>query len=341
VRPLALALVVVLGPAARAGAQDLAAPAVARRGPIESRDQWLLSVPRAALPALGPDPLPAGETRLRLDLDWGSDFGYHEAFLDGRVDEQFLVDGEHRTLALEARRGISPTFGVGLRLPLQWQGGGVLDGLIDTFHRITGLPGGARPLFPRNLLRVEGRDDAFHRLRWTGRAGTGLGRPELFGSWSFARPAAPEERRWAAALVARAALPAGTGPFAGGGLGGGAQLVAARALASEWDLYLGLGVTADTGGDVRGIAYRALRPAGFLALEWRPLRAASLVVQLDGAGRLVTDLATYPGFTAYFRMAAKLDLSPRLRLEGGFTEGIRGLDAATDFGVLLALARRF
>jgi len=67
---------------------------------------------------------------------------------------------------------------------------------------------------------------------------------------------------------------------------------------------------------------------------------ASLVVQLDGASRLLTNLATYPGFTAYFRMLAKLDLSPRVGLEGGFTEGIRGLDAATDFGVLVALTRR-
>jgi len=64
-------------------------------------------------------------------------------------------------------------------------------------------------------------------------------------------------------------------------------------------------------------------------------------VQLEGASRLVTSLDAYPGFIAYFRMAGRVDGSPRWRVEGGFTEGVRGLDAATDFGILAAVVRTF
>ncbi|HEV7503088.1 MAG TPA: hypothetical protein VGQ33_23880, partial [Vicinamibacteria bacterium] len=47
-----------------------------RRGPLPSRDEWLLAQPLLTLPATGPDPLPAGRYEARLDGDWGSDFGF-------------------------------------------------------------------------------------------------------------------------------------------------------------------------------------------------------------------------------------------------------------------------
>src|SRR5687768_8145658 len=80
-----------------------------RRGPLESRDQWLLAQPVLTLPAIPPDPLPRGRTEVFVDGDWGSDFGWvssydvpSEARRAGRtrVDGdglRFLVDGEHRS----------------------------------------------------------------------------------------------------------------------------------------------------------------------------------------------------------------------------------------------------
>src|SRR5262245_4229562 len=160
-----------------------------RRGPVESREEWLLLQDRLTLPPISPDPLGRGRTRLRLDFDWGSDFGWSQNVKgENPGDRRFLVDGEHRTLSLDVRRGLSDSVSVGLLVPLQWRGGGILDGVIDRFHRAVthplGLPDNGRPVFLRNQLRVLGRDDQSHPVVWNGAAGTGLGNVEASLWWT-------------------------------------------------------------------------------------------------------------------------------------------------------------
>lgn len=134
-RAAVAALVLSALPSA-AGAQPV------RRGPLEVREEFLFAQPRLTLTSLSPDPLPAGQTRIALGLDWGSDFGLKGA--DPELDH--FVDGEHRTLGLDVRRGLTPRVTVGLRVPVRWRGEGVLDGLIDGWHRVTGLPDNDRGL---------------------------------------------------------------------------------------------------------------------------------------------------------------------------------------------------
>jgi hypothetical protein len=309
--------------------------APSRRGPLEVRDDWLLAQPRLGLPPVSPDPLRAGQTRLSLDLAWGSDFGYEPGPASGG---HFLVDGEHRTLALELRRGLTPTLTVGVRLPLRWRGGGIMDGIIDWFHELTGLPGGARPLFPMDRLRVEGSDSLRRPVRWEGGPGTRLGDVELLGLWAF-RP--PAHHAWAAALVVRAALPTGTGDFASTGAAAGAQVVSARTLGRSFDVYTGVGAVAQPRRVVAGVEYAPMRGHGFVTLEWRPARRWSIVAEVDASTRLVSNLVSYPGWQSYFRLGAQVDVSERWRLQGGFVEGIRGQQATTDFGIVAGLSRRF
>src|SRR5262245_57421907 len=71
-RRAALAALAVLSCAAPAAPGEGGS---APRGPIELRDEWLLCQMRLTLPALAPDPLPSGRSRLRLAFDWGNDFG--------------------------------------------------------------------------------------------------------------------------------------------------------------------------------------------------------------------------------------------------------------------------
>lgn len=328
---LALALARAAEPA------EPAAGAPSRRGPFEIRDEWLLAQPRLSLPAVSPDSLPAGRTRLSLELAWGSDFGWQSAASPPEPAD-FLVDGEHRTLSLDVRRGLTATLMAGLRLPLRWRGGGLMDGIIDAFHDITGLPGGARPLFPADQLRVEGTDTRQRPVRWQGGAGTGVGNAELLGHWAF-RPAAPG--RWAGALVLRAALPTATGSFAGTGAAAGAQLVSARSLHRTIDLYAGAGGTVHPRRVVAGIEYPPLRGHGFLTLEWRPARRWSLVAEADASTRLVRNLVRYPGWQSYFRLGAAVDVSERWRVHGAFLEGIKSQQATTDFGIVAGMARTF
>jgi uncharacterized protein DUF3187 len=332
-----LALAALAVAARPVGAQPVASSSFSGRGPLETREEWLLAQPHLTLPALSPDPLPPRATRVRLDGDWGNDFGWKSRTRGDLRDLRFIIDGEHHTAAIEVTRGITPALTLGMRLPLQGRGGGVLDGVIDTWHRIIHLPGNGRAMFPTGRFRVEGRQRGERVVAWNAQTGTGLGRAELSAHWALSRATTG----WRTALVGRVAAPTGTRAFAAGGTDAGAQLLAAHRLGSAFDAYLGAGGTLFGGAAIDGVDYVRLRPHGFVALEWRPGRRWSLLVEASGSGRLVENVDAYPSLHAYLKMGSKVDLSQGWRLEGGFLEGIKNLQATTDFGVFAAVSREF
>ena len=60
---------------------------------------------------------------------------------------------------------------MGLRLPLRWRGPGVLDGVIDWWHRVTaplGIPDNGRSRFATDRFRVLGRDQDLQPVVWRG-----------------------------------------------------------------------------------------------------------------------------------------------------------------------------
>ena len=327
-----------------AGAAQTAETHSGPRGPFEAREGWLLAQNRLSLPATTPDALAPGETRLRVDLDWGNDFGWSQP-IAGEVPagRRFLVDGEHSTLGLEARHAVREDLSVGVRVPLHWRGPGALDGVIDWWHRVLaplGVPDSGRTRFASHRFRVLGRDQELQPVVWEGRPGYGLGDVEMDARWTV-RGAGSGGNRWRGALVARAALPTATGPFDSSGAALGVQAVGARGLGSAFDVYLGAGATVSSESDAQGIAYEPVRIQGFLALEWRAGRRWSVLAETSAAGRLVTNLDSYPGLQSYLRMGTKIDLSPRWRLEAGFTENLVDQNATTDFGIFSGIVRRF
>jgi hypothetical protein len=316
------------------------APASLGQGPIELRDEWLLAQSRLSLPATSPDTLAPGWTRLSVDGDWGNDFGWRQDVRgEEPIDRRFLVDGEHATLAVSARWGISPSADVGLRLPVHWRGGGILDGVIDTVHAHTaalGVRDNARPRFERNRLRVLGRGSDGAPVVWTGDAGLGLGNLELSGRLGLTGVGRP----WRTAVVGRASLPTGTGTFRASGLDLGAQLVAAHQVGRSADVHLGAGATYYSSTERQGIGYPAWRSHGFAAVEWRPSARWGLLVQTDASSRLVTNLAEYPGIQWYLRLAVRRSAGEGWSLHAGFSENIMHQQATVDFAVFFGLSRQ-
>ena len=336
-------LVAALALPARAAAQG-DQPPPRPRGPFEAREEWLLAQNRLSLPSTTPDALAPGETRLRLDVDWGNDFGWSQPVAgETGAERRFLVDGEHSTLGLEVRRGVRPDLNLGVRVPLRWRGPGALDGVIDWWHRLTaplGIPDGGRSRFDNHRFRALGRDHQMGPVVWGGRPGFGLGNLELDARWTL-RGEAPAGHAWRAALVARVGLPTGTGPFHARGAALGVQGVAARGLGGAVDVYMGAGATVSGEDDGGGIAYEPARLHSFVAFEWRVGGRWSLLTEATAASRLVTNLNEYPALQSYLRIGAKVDLSRRWRLEAGFTENLEDQQATTDFGMFAGILRRF
>ncbi len=301
-------------------------------GPRGVRDEFLLAQSRLSLPAILPDTLPAGASRLRLRFDWGNDFAHDQ---DGGGEQprerRFLVDGEHWTLDVEWRRGLGQGWDAGFRLPLRWRGAGVLDGAIDAFHVFTkklGLPDNGRSLFRRDLFRVEALDLDLRPLSLE-QSGAGLGNLEFDARVKLAPRVA---------LIGRVMLPSGTGPFDADGLGLGLQLALARKH-GRWDFAGGLGGSYESDAETHGFRYEHWRGQGFASVERRLSRRWALVTETTLQSRLVTNLRRFPGLAWYLGLGARLDLDSGFSIEGGFTENLKHQQSTTDIGFQLAVVR--
>jgi len=314
----------------------------ARRGPVEIRDLYVMAQPRLTLPSIGPDTLGCGATTVRGCFHWSNSFGVVAEGVEGEdpPGKRFIADGETRTLDVEATHGVRRDLDVAFRVPLHWRGGGVLDSMIDEFHELTepiGVLNNDRPLFFQDKFRVNGRTTDGGTFSWDDEKGIGLGDVEASAKWRFLDGG---REGWSLAAVLRLTLPTSTGPFEAGGLGVGAQVVTAKRLGRRFDVFAGVGATAQTDDEVDGVHYVPVRGHAFAALEWRPWRAWSVVVSGDAATRLVDDVVDFAGEHVYLHMDVKVDLSPRTRLELGFTENIEDQQTTADFGMHFGLTVR-
>jgi len=343
VRLFALSLLVgiLLGSAgSRANGADDPAPGPEspspRRGPFEIRDDQVVAQPRLTLPATTPDTLGKGRHLFQTATLWSNSFGYTQDVAGERPkDRRFLVDGEAATVELLFVHGFAKDLDSGVRVPLQWRGGGALDRLIDTWHRVLGLPDGRRPYFLRDAFRVEGITTDREAFSWAGDSGFGLGNVEAFGRWRFHRGSA-----WSSALIGRVVLPTATGPFDGNGAAAGLQWVSARSFGPKLDAYLGLGGTIQGAGPVRGVRYEPARAHAFAAFEWRAFSRVSFLVESNIASRLVDDIDRYPGVHWLVNAGASVEVSASTRLDLGFTENFMDQMATTDFAFYVALRVR-
>ncbi len=315
----------------------------ARHGPFEWRERWLLAQPRLVLASVSPDTLGRGVTRVRADFDWGNDLGWQQPEPgESSTDRRFLVDGEHRSLGIDVRRGLTERLDIGVRLPIEWRGGGILDGVIDWFHGFTrrlGLPDNGRASFLRDQLRVEGALLSGAPLVSDTRGGTGVGRIEVGTRWALAPPSASRTGRLA--LVTTLSLPTATGPFATSHVALGVQLAGARRVGGSGALYGGVGGTFVDEPSRASIEYETTRAHVFAAFERRFGPRWSAVAQSSAASRLVRNVADYPGLQWYLAMGARLNLDSGYSVEAGFTENIANQQATTDFGVQVGVSRRF
>lgn len=312
----------------------------APRGPILIREEWTLAQMRLTLPPTSPDPLPEGMTEVRFVVNRGSDFGWNQT-TKGETPRirRFLVDAEHQTTEVQWRTAVSRRWSVGVRLPVQYRGAGFMDGILDAYHEITGVMTNIREAFFNDRYRVEGFLDGGEPFSWNDSKGWGLGNLEVDAHYAFVLPRC--RRDWRAAVIGRALLPTGTGPFAAGSVDLGLQVVAAKRIANRLDLYGGVGATWFSDRTLRGITYQRVRANVFLALEWQVNQSWSLILDTWYTSRLIEDIWRYQEAQWYVDFGAKIDLSRNCMLEVGFTENFENQQTTVDFGVFVGLQWRW
>ena len=320
--PLAVLLCLtcaVLLPPSTARAQDMPQ----RRGPSEIHDEHVLAQPRLTLPATAPWTTAVGHWTFGASVLWSNSFSWEQDVPgEDPGHRSFLVDGETLTLDASVSRGLRRNLDVALRLPLRWRGGGVIDGLIDWWHRVVRLPRRRPALLP---ARTPSASRA--RRRSGGPSPGPTRRARASAPSSSPRTGASSTRARHApslALVGRVSLPTGSGPLPGPrGRRPGASSSSRHRSARVRPLRRRSASTVQGRGPVRGVEYEALRGHGFVAVEWRPWRRRQprrRDRRREPPGREHRPLPRHPLDAE--RDRPRSTSARRTRLDLGFTENI-------------------
>jgi hypothetical protein len=224
--------------------------------------------------------------------------------IDVAPDEQLFVDAESVELDLGVTRSAGE-WRLRAGLPLVWRGAGTLDGFIDSWHDLFGLPDGNRPQVPRNQYDV--------RYSRAGRGtvvvadGTAIGDLHLEAGRVLAASERGELVGWVGAELPTGSESKSTG---NGGVDVSGWFSGRVALGDRVDLSGQAGIVAP-GGDG---PVPAADVAGFgtLALGWRFGDAFTAIVQLDAHSSLADDTSL-----EFLEEAIVLTLGGRIRMQSG------------------------
>ncbi len=118
-----------------------------------------------------------GRSRYRLVNDLASNYTFANA-----SNENLLFDGETNRTRFVYTRGAGNGWEWGVQIPYVNHSGGSLDGFIEDWHDIFGLPQGGRPAAPRNRLRYFYQRNGVTQLLLT-EASSGMGDVRLSAGW--------------------------------------------------------------------------------------------------------------------------------------------------------------
>lgn len=117
------------------------------RGPISADNQYPFAMYHQSFRIEAAGGLSNGETALMLDTAW-TNTGFRE--------RSYTVDAETRQAVFGIDHAISGNFDLLVTVPVGWRGRGILDPVIDGWHRTLGLPQGDRDILPENGYALQG-----------------------------------------------------------------------------------------------------------------------------------------------------------------------------------------
>ena len=231
-------------------------------------------------PTEGGQITPSGRSKLRLVMDIANNFSS-----DSSSDETLLFDGETSRLTCSLRHGFGDQWETGLDVPIISHQGGMLDGLIENWHKSFGLPQGGRDDAPRNQLHYSYTETDEKEDIDFSNSGTGLGDTSIYLAYQLNQNP-PSVRRYIA-LRGGIKLPTGNSDHLRGS--GGTDLHI-RLAGSDGETLKNYGITLFSSvgllwlGQGEILSDKQHRTVGFgsLGLGWAPLNYVTFKIQIDG-----------------------------------------------------------
>ncbi len=282
-----------------------------------------------ALPALGrPQVQGAGALQQRIYLNDTNEYAARS-----NSDEAILIDGESTQLSYDLRYGFAPRWEADLFVPVLAQGGGVLDGLIEGWHKTWGLPNGGRDQAPKNRYLYQYTRDG-QRILDVSQGSINLGDVRLGAGYRLADNLAA--RVMLQLPTADASHLSGSGEFGGAvWLDGGLPL---GGFFNWLTLYGSAGYSYTATGEIlhdqqkNGLAFGALGLGLRLTRDWD----AKLQVYVHGAPYKDSALAALDHVAAPLTVSTSYRFTPHTAMSLGFQEKA-SIFASPDFGVFLGL----
>ncbi len=296
-------------------AQPVEDAGAAWRGPLEVENERPLQAAFLFARPQAPDVLGRGQRKLGLQLDVANDLLIPRASPAGaRVEEDF----ETQKLRLGYARGLGSKAEVEFETRLLARNGGILDGLLESYHRLLGLPGVGLDN-PRGRSAIpNGRSVFFFRDA----QGNGINEGSAFGLGdsvvTLKRQLAGGRVPVAARVLLKIPTASASRVLGSGAFDAGLSLDARLPISNRLAFSAGVGAFAWGRSDIPDA--RRSGASGSLALEYRG-RRTSIVAQTLGETRAVqTGVAFADRAPVIVSVGLKHDVGRDKRLWACFSE---------------------
>jgi hypothetical protein len=266
------------------------------------------------------------------------------SFYENDGAESLLLDGETQTFSARLQHRFAQRIQLGADIPWLAHSGGFMDGTIDSWHDLTGLPEGVRPGLEKNDLQYIYAVNGANAFKLSDSA-SGLG--DIQVNLAVALGALDEQidasylRRLGWMLNFSADLPTGdVDKLTGNGgtdLAAGLGVRSPRADASRFDWWLDLGIAWPGEIDIAGLNTSGQVFYYDAALAWRVQKRFDIVAQVGGNSALYQSNIKMLGQPAAQAVIGGLwHIFSNYGLRFGITEDIRA-NTAPDVGFEITL----
>jgi len=243
----------------------------ARCAPFPTRDQNPL-LAGFGLPTAMPARIPATTWSLAADLNWAS-----TSLIQSGPSEALIVDAETRELRLTVQRSLGEHAALQLQVPYRYTGAGQLDGFIDDWHHIFGLPEGARAQLPKDALRIAYERDGAVLLDIQSTR-SGLADSTVSFGYALAGTEATAASAWLSIKLPTGDADELTGS---GATDASLALAATHRLGERWEVFGQAAVSWLGDGEILAAQQRSVVWSGMAGVSWRAVRGLHLKAQID------------------------------------------------------------
>jgi len=312
-------------------AAALIAPA-AHAEPFLTRNQSAL-VAVYGLPSPLPARLPpAGNGRIAGVVNWSNTEKDETA-----GDAQYTLDAEVFELRLHFERAFGERYALRVELPWRKVSGGSLDGLIDDWHGIFGLPEGSRDRLPEDQLLIEFREGATTLLRFD-ESSSGIG--DLSAAVGYQLQAS-DRSAIAAWLTVKAPTGSADDLTGSGATDVAVTLSGQSQLAEHWQLFGQSSVAWLGEGDVLPEQQESFAWTLMGGLTWNAWRRLDLTMQVEANSRLYDGLhSDFGGDAVVLTFGGAWRTAGGWRFDVAVSEDVQA-GASPDVNFVLAAVREY